>query len=145
MSLSRIVLITLLFLAGPLFAHNGAMGIVKERMDGMTELGKALKELTILSRTTPIDANAVKEQSDILVEHSGERLLDLFPVGSIQNVSEALPQIWDNWDRFEAYAMQLEREASNLPQISSPVVMQNALTLIQQNCTACHQRFRVEK
>jgi len=33
----------------PVAAHNGATGIVKERMDGMVLLGKAMKELTAVA------------------------------------------------------------------------------------------------
>jgi len=121
------------------------MGIVKERMDGMVAIAKALKELTAISKTGSVDAQAVSTHAQTIAEHSGARLLALFPEGSLQNVSEARLTIWEDWDRFEALARQMEAQARDLPEMTTPDALQNALNATNQTCAACHKAFRLKK
>ena len=145
MSPKFVITLLALLMAGPIAAHQGAMGIVKERMDGMTEIGKALKALNQLSKEDAVDPAAVAVQAEIIKTHSGDALLDLFPAGSISDISEARPSIWENWDRFEALARDLEQQAAGLEGATTPVLLQNALTLTNQTCAACHKAFRIKK
>ena len=90
------------------FAHGGATGIVKERMDGMSGLGKTVKALAPMMRgEIAYNAQAVRAGAEAIRTHSGEALTKLFPKGSAGKPSEAKAIIWDNWEEFSALAEQL--------------------------------------
>ena len=83
------------------FAHGGATGIVKQRIDGMTAMMRGKR---------PYDADAVSEAAAIIQSHAGPALTDLFPEGSIHGPSEARPDIWTNWSEFQALATRLSEQ-----------------------------------
>ena len=97
------------------FAHSGATGVVKERMDGMLALGGVVKELNPMMRgQTPFDADRVRAGADLMISHAGEQMTRLFPEGSDGMPSAALPAIWEDWEEFTALAEQLELRAEGL-------------------------------
>lgn len=94
--------------AAAAYAHGGAMGVVKQRMDAMVMIRDAMKVLTpMMQGKTPYDAAVVKEQAGVIGAHGGDALTDLFPEGSLDKPSEARPEIWENWSDFQDLAMQL--------------------------------------
>jgi cytochrome c556 len=77
-------------------AQSGAIGIVKERMDGMAALGNVVKVLTPMMRGhTPFDAGQARDGADAIFIHAGEQMTSLFPEGSDGMPSQALPAIWN--------------------------------------------------
>lgn len=97
------------------FAHGGATGIVKERMDAMGAMGDAVKTLSAMMRgETEYDEGVVQREAAKLKAHGGDAMTSLFPEGSDGAPSEAKPEIWSNWDEFEALAMRLETLAAGL-------------------------------
>lgn len=97
------------------YAHTGATGVVKERMDLMKSIGDSMKALTDMMRgKQSYDAKRVRELSGRIGEHGGEKMTELFPEGSLEMPSEALPAIWSDWDRFSALAEQLTSYATAL-------------------------------
>ncbi len=96
------------------FAHGGATGIVKERMDGMSAMGDAVKSLSDMFRARQYDAEAVKSGAAIIKQHAGEQLLGLFPEGSDGDPSEAKPAIWTDWEAFSQFAGDLSLLADTL-------------------------------
>ncbi|MBT3808254.1 MAG: cytochrome c [Rhodospirillaceae bacterium] len=86
-------------------AHGGATGIVKERMDLMASVGKSMKTITeMFQGTKPYDAEQVRAAARFIGTHGGEQTTKLFPEGSINGPSEALPAIWQDWDKFSKLA-----------------------------------------
>lgn len=150
------------------FAHGGATGIVKQRMDGMTTISDATKTLASMMRgAQPYDADAVSEAAGIIRSHAGDALTDLFPEGSLNHPSEAKPVIWTDWSEFEALATRLADVATGLEMAAGnglsgdsasagglagltpeqmsdrpPDVIFKALA---QTCSDCHGKFRVKK
>lgn len=96
------------------FAHGGATGIVRERMDGMSAMGDAVKSLSNMFRSGNYDAELVASGADAILKHSGEQLVSLFPEGSGGMPSEAKPEIWADFDDFAALANQLDLAATAL-------------------------------
>lgn len=97
------------------FAHGGASGIVKERMDAMDEMGDVMKSLTAIMRgEKDYDADAVREGAAVIQSHSGDALTKLFPEHSIEGPSEAKPEIWTDWEQFSELAKQLDVFAAGL-------------------------------
>lgn len=104
-----------LAVAGSVWAHSGATGVVKERMDGMMAMGKAVKEITPMMRgKAEYHAEAVRAFAETLGEHSGEGMTRLFPENTNDVVSVAKPRIWTNWEEFEALAERLQTLSEGL-------------------------------
>lgn len=97
------------------YAHGGATGIVKERMEAMESMGDAVKKLAAMMRgETEYDAATIRAEAETIRQHAGQAITSLFPEGSDGGPSEAKPGIWSNWDEFTALAMQLETFAEGL-------------------------------
>ena len=50
-------------------AHQGATGIVKERMDTMSEIAKNMKALAAMVKSDKVDADAAREIGSRVAEH----------------------------------------------------------------------------
>ncbi|GHB47987.1 hypothetical protein GCM10007094_41640 [Pseudovibrio japonicus] len=108
-------------------AHNGATGVVKERMVAMGAMGKAMKSLAGMMRgDSTYDAETVRNSAAVLQSHSGEALTALFPKDSISGPSEALPAIWSNWQEFEDLSEKLGLYATALGRATDKGLQQPA-------------------
>lgn len=97
------------------WAHSGATGIVKERMDAMKDMGEAIKRLKpIMSGDAPYDAATVREAARIIRAQGGTAMTEKFPEGSTEHPSEARAEIWRDWPEFEALARQMAEAAHGL-------------------------------
>lgn len=102
-------------LAAGAWAHSGAMGVVKERMDAMKAMGDAVKQIKpMMSGAAAYDAAMVQAAARAIAEESGAALVGKFPEGSGGGMSEALPEVWTDRERFEALARDLEITARGL-------------------------------
>ncbi|ASP23434.1 cytochrome c-556 (plasmid) [Antarctobacter heliothermus] len=89
-------------------AHGGATGIVKERMEAMMAMGKAVKSVAPMMRgETAYDAEALRDAARTFQAHSGKALTEQFPKGSGGAPSETKDEVWQDWDRFTELADQL--------------------------------------
>ncbi len=96
-------------------AHSGAVGIVLERMTGMTVLRDLMRDLSpMMQGSAPYDAIQVSEAGYVIAKHAGETMLTLFPNGSLEGVTYAKPNIWTEWDEFSALAEELRVNAEAL-------------------------------
>lgn len=96
-------------------AHEGAQGIVKERMMAMEGIGTAMKEIKAMLRgEKAYDARSLAAQARRIRDHSGTALTRLFPEGSLHGPSEASPSIWQRWELFETLAQDLGASAERL-------------------------------
>ena len=87
MTLCRNVLIALfihsVIFAGIAWAHSGATGVVKERMQLMKDIARDTKALGLAFKgTTPYDPVEIAAAAERISEHAGDRLTALFPAGS---------------------------------------------------------------
>ncbi len=143
LALTTVALITLV---PPSFAHEGAMGVVKERMDGMSAMGKALKSMSeMLKGTVAFDGEVARLNAEVIKSHSGAEMIKLFPKGATQSVSEARPEIWTDWERFSNYAMDLEAAAQILSDRAESEIDEEAFKRATDTCAACHKSFRQKK
>ena len=122
-------------------AHSEASGIVKERMDAMKTMGKAIKTLAkMISGETAYDPATARELATDIGRHGGDAMTRLFPNGSLQHPTEALPVIWTDWNRFSALAADVSERAGLLAQSETPD--KAALKRLADTCSACHRDFR---
>ncbi len=130
-------------------AHGGATGIVKERMEAMKSLGAAGKALAAMVKgETAFDADAAALHARTMADHGGEAMTTLFPKGSLDAPTEALPAIWEDPERFNDLALALETRATALEVIvrsDELDAMRPAFAAVAETCGACHKTFRKEK
>lgn len=152
-NLPKLILATALSvsaLSAPLIvsAHGGASGVVKERMDLMDTTGEAMKKITAMfKRQQPYNADEVARLSALIASKGGENLTKLFPEHSMDKPTEALPAIWERWERFESLAGQLTDQAQVLEN-AAPQMMPNAMMSfmgLAKTCNDCHTEFRKKK
>ena len=131
-----------LTLSASLFAHSGATGIVKERMEGFKAAKKSMKVLK----------GAVRRSDFSVIAREAQRLnvwfakLDgYFPEGSNTKPSEALDLIWQEYDPFSS----LGRDSSNASAALLRAADQGntdqareAFFELASSCKACHDDYR---
>ena len=130
------------------YAHSGAEGIVKERMMKMKTIGKAMKSMAVMIRNkTSFDPDKARIHALTIKNHSGKALTDLFPEGSLQQPTEAKPEIWSEWQEFEEPADQLTLSADVLEVALDKDHKKRAVAFakVGKTCSNCHKSFRKKK
>ncbi|NIY74707.1 cytochrome c [Thalassospira sp. HF15] len=128
-------------------AHEGATGVVKERMDGMKAIGQQVKIMVpMMKGALPYDPEQVAKSAAIIEGHSGETFTALFPEGSNEHPSEALSDIWDDWSTFTGLANELNAKAGALKAVAtngqSEDEFKAALGQMMRTCKSCHSDFK---
>ena len=96
-------------------AHNGATGVVMERMMGMSAMKTIMAELApMMQGAVAYDDVAVQEAAFALQTHAGETMTGLFPQEDIPAASYAKPEIWTDWERFAALSEELRLYSEGL-------------------------------
>jgi cytochrome c556 len=144
----RLALLVCLACTTLALAHEGATGVVKERMDLMKRQQKDMKLIGDMAKgKAPLDAaKAAEAARDISV--TAKRIHELFPEGSAGGHSDALETIWKEWDRFAANANDLGNVASELASSLNGSAGQDwkgAFQKVTDTCKSCHQDFRAKK
>ncbi len=135
--------------AGAALAHSGATGIVKERMDAMSAIGKDMKRIgTMLRGGATFDAGEAQAAAEAIANHASHMEM-LFPPGSLSAPTEALPAIWDNWDEFAGLTQALNTRADRLARMAASGASEADIAAqfrsLGQTCSACHEKFRIKK
>ena len=132
----------------------------------MEAMGEAMYAMSNMVRgIAEYDADAMRELAGEVADSGGDTLTSLFPEGSYDPAGEALPAIWEDWDRFVTLAGNLvdaanavAAAADNPPGPPSagppdpaagggePQAMDAGTAVIQlgMSCGACHDDFRKE-
>ncbi|MCZ4260076.1 cytochrome c [Limimaricola sp. G21655-S1] len=109
------IALTAIMAAAVAGAHNGATGVVRERMEGMVAMRDAMRDLTPMMRgEAPQDEAAVAAAGRTIAKHAGEAMIALFPEGSGGGASFAKEAVWAAPDDFSALADELRRHAEGL-------------------------------
>ena len=136
---------------GGVLAHEGASGVIKQRMDAMEVMAKAMKTVGGMVRgKAGYDAATAMASARAIGAHSGIVMTKLFPNGSLHPPSEAKPDIWRDWAKFEQEARDLgvaakDFEATIVAGQDVPAPMRTAFHRLSRNCVSCHESFRQKK
>jgi cytochrome c556 len=142
----KIKLVLASMLCASAFAHDAGEGAVKERMMSMEAVGDANKPLTAISRgRADFDLATVQASAKVLAENSGQYFADLFPVGSMDPESAAKTEIWEDWETFYQYSMDLNSAAVALSEITSEDEFNAAYSAVGDTCMGCHRKFRARR
>ncbi len=91
---------------------------------------------------------AVIQRAAQAIAMSAHQIPSLFPKGSTDPNSRALPAIWENWDKFEQLAKQLEEQATSLSNAAAAgddENLQEKSKKLFATCKSCHDQFRRPK
>ena len=134
--------------AGAVFAHTGATGIVKERMEAMKAIGKAMKALGAMAKgDAAFNAARIQAASKTITGHAGDfdRLFPDTNKSRKSHVSEAAPAIWTQKPEFLALAKKLADAAAGLEGISARGELGGQMKALGTTCKGCHEKFRIKK
>ena len=126
------------------YAHQGATGIVKERMDKFSQSQRDLKASFKLAKSGEFADIMTKARAMVAW---GREMPSFFPEGSGGAPSEASPQIWQDMAGFTAastaFALAAEDVimAAEKGDIDSTI---SALRSVGQTCGTCHRTYRVK-
>lgn len=128
------------------FAHGGATGVVKERMEIMKSIQDHMKTVgEMIQGKRDFTADDAKTAAENIARHADE-LPHKFPEGTTDHPSEALPSIWKDWDRFVSIAEELETSALALAIAAGNSAdagdLRPHFAAVGETCTACHEGFR---
>ena len=136
----------LLVVCGMVFAHSGATGIVKERMELMKSIAEQMKTVgKMIKGEDDFDADKVANAARMIVDHA-EKVPEMFPEGSNDAPSEALPAIWQDWETFLQLTADMKLQAGNLLAAAANATDVNGIRpqfgAVGKTCSACHEDFR---
>ena len=137
----------LIAFTGFAFAHEGATGVVKERMDLMKGQQKQMKLIGDMAKgKKKFDAAKAAAAAHDLGK-STKKIPDLFPEGSNGHPSEALDAVWKEWDRFKGDAHDAEAAADALAKAleASGQDWKAAFKKMTDACKSCHETFRAKE
>jgi len=94
--------------------HKGAMGVVKMRMDRMEAMGAEMKRIGAMVRGKKrFDGSKIAAASEKIADH-GRKSSKLFPKGSGEKPTQALPKVWKDWRGFTRAMNSMVRSATVL-------------------------------
>lgn len=146
---AAITTISITVFASLAYAHDGATGVIKQRMDMMGEIAKAMKSIGQMVKGE-VDYNSeVAIKAALEIEKHAKGFPQLFPKGSTTNPSEALPVIWENWEEFNQLLEEMKAQSKSLAEIAStaktPDEIKAQFAMVGKNCGTCHKKFRQKK
>jgi len=129
-------------------AHSGATGVVKQRMDAMSEIGANMKIIGNMARgTSTMDTEALAA-SLAAISQNTSGLSDLFPTGTEAAPSEASPAIWENPEDFGAQIDGLETAANTFllsVQSGKEFDLNASFRSLSKTCKSCHGDYRIKR
>lgn len=142
----------IVLVASSVLAHTGATGIVKERMEAMSDMGDKAKIVSDMFKgKTNFKIASVVEAADAFVVH-GSSMKDLFPdtkPSRTGKTTRALSAIWEDWNGFTSQVVEFESNSEKLLKLSQDTtdvdVLKKAFTTAAKNCSGCHKQFREPK
>lgn len=133
-------------------AHSGATGIVKQRMDAMSDMGDHSKLLgKMFKGKVDFDLQAVRDAADAFVEHAGE-MLQLFPDTKDSrhgHKSQSKQVVWEDWDDFSEQVESFLSASQSLRDVShasdDEAELKKAFFAAAKGCKSCHKVYRKPK
>ena len=116
---------------------------IGQRQNLMKNNQEQLRALTGMSRgQVPFNA-ATAQAAFQRIEQNARQIPALFPAGSHQGKTAALPTIWERKADFDARAAKLEQDAKAAQTgITDQASLQSAIQRVGQTCGGCHEAYR---
>lgn len=130
-------------LPGLVFAHGGAKGPTKVRMDAMVSTKDSLSQLRAATNGAEIDRTAALQSLEELRTFAAA-LPELFEEKHLPEMSEALPGIWEDPEQFDA-EIRFFNQQVDLAQSQLADDPDRVLRTVAAGCASCHDKFREKK
>ena len=125
--------------------------VVKERESAMKSMGDAMKKISAYVKNEGGTVEGVREGAAAIRQASQKIAPSLFPadtgIGRIEG-SEAKPEIWQQWPKFEQAAARLVTagdELSSAAEGGDRAAIARQFAQVGQSCGGCHDDFRQKK
>jgi cytochrome c556 len=142
----RVVLIFAVLVGGGALAHEGAHGIIAERMAVMKTMSKELKAIgEMLLGNGAFDRAALHHHVNILHDNC-HKVESMFPVGSIDHHSRAKALIWEKPHAFHEEMQRLHSATERLAAVAASGDRESLLISFKEVstiCKSCHETFRL--
>lgn len=140
-----LVLLAGLAVGGGTVAHEGATGVIAERMHGMKSMAEDMKALAeMLDGKRPFSADDAKARVASL-HHTCHQTQELFANGKNDHASRALPAVWEQPGEFAAAMADFDRAVEALKaatQTASVESLRAPFREVGRQCSSCHENFR---
>jgi cytochrome c556 len=125
--------------------HSHATGVVRERMELMTEMGDHLIAIAKRLRANK-GFDAIPNDAHV-IHQLAAKIPPLFPAGSTQHPTAAKPAVWKDFADFAAEAKKMEAEAEKLMNTSTTdgARLREQFRALAYACDSCHQKYRITK
>ena len=116
---------------------------ITQRQNLMKNNQEQMRALTGMARgQAPFNAATVQAAFQRL-EQNAQQIPGLFPAGSHQGKTAALPTIWERKADFDAHATRLQQDARAAQgAVTDPTSLQAAIQRVGQSCGGCHETYR---
>lgn len=127
-------------------AHEGATGIVHERMEAMKSMATAMRALAeMFEDPESFDRDQALRASESVASHA-ETMPELFPEGSDHPPTKATQGVWSDREGFLARAVELH-DAALAFEVDAEAgaglaVLKPDFDTMAESCQACHEHFR---
>ncbi|MEO1379695.1 MAG: cytochrome c [Pseudomonadota bacterium] len=129
------------------FAHSGATGAVKARMDSMKSIANDMKAISTTLRNKQLRYGLIGAAANRIEGHSA-RVPTEFRQRDLSHPTEAAALIWDQFDEFTRLSRDMEAAARQLEQAAldqaKPEVIVARFKTLGDTCGACHRDYRVK-
>ena len=131
-------------------AHDASKlppGPIRDRHVLMKEIGQQAQNINDafnMGAGEGFDTGIIQRAAQVIGD-SAHQIPGLFPKGSTDPKSRALPAIWDKWDTFVQLAKQLEDQAQSLSRAADSGDAENLKERAKKmfaTCKSCHDQFR---
>lgn len=124
-------------------------GPIRERHELMEEIGDQAENINNAFNvgSEGFDTSII-QRAGTTIAMDAHRIPDLFPKGSTDPNSRALPKIWENWDEFVKLAKQLEDQAQKISAAAGAEDdedLKGKAKKMFATCKSCHDQFRKPK
>lgn len=121
-------------------------GPIRDRHELMEQMGDQAENINEAFNIGQegFDTEIIQRSAEQIAARA-HRIPALFPKGSTDPNSRALPAIWENWDKFEQLAKDLESSAQSLSMAAGSEDDENLREKSKKvfaNCKSCHDQFR---
>ena len=125
-------------------AHEGATGIVKDRMDRFKASKESVKQIKKALKTK--DWSTIQKEANDLQQWASE-MSNFFPEGSNGKPSEAKDNIWSDWEGFLRSVESYQEGTEKLVQASNNKSLEETATAFKatlKSCKSCHNDFKAD-
>jgi cytochrome c556 len=141
-----VVLILAALIGSSAIAHEGAHGIIAERMAVMKTMSKELQAIgEMLLGNGAFNGAALHHHVDVLHENC-HKVESMFPVGSIDHHSRAKALIWEKPHAFHEEMQRLHSATERLAAVAASGDRESLLISFKEVgtiCKSCHETFRL--